>query len=115
MFLCLNNDHEQTQKYIKSVTYHLHPTFHVNKITLTQAPFLLARVGWGWFDIQMDVVFQEWTKIGKVRLEHTLCFDGKGKTHSFDQDIDGDNKGVSTVSELNKLMKELKIKEEVKK
>ena len=51
MFVSLNNNPDETQKYIKSVTYHLHPTFKVNKIKLTEAPFLLSRVGWGTFDI----------------------------------------------------------------
>ena len=55
MFVALNGDNAQTAKYVKSVTYHLHPTFKVNKIKLTEAPFLLARVGWGWFDIQIDI------------------------------------------------------------
>ena len=57
MFVALNNDKEQTQKYIKKVTYHLHPTFKPNKIEIVQAPFLLARVGWGYFEIEMDIEF----------------------------------------------------------
>ena len=51
MFVCFNDDHDLTSKYIKSVTYHLHPTFKVNKIKLTEAPFLLSRIGWGYFEI----------------------------------------------------------------
>ncbi len=57
MFMSLNNDPEATSKYIKSVTYHLHPTFRPNKIKVTEAPFLLSRVGWGYFDIEMDIEF----------------------------------------------------------
>ena len=35
MYLTLSNDVNETSKFIKSVTYHLHPTYKVNKIKLT--------------------------------------------------------------------------------
>ena len=57
MFLCLNGSTEETSKYIKSVTYHLHPTFKPPKIVVTEAPFLLSRVGWGYFEVTMDIEF----------------------------------------------------------
>ena len=56
MYLSLNTVAE-TAKYIRSVTYHLHPTFKPNIIKVTEAPFLLSRVGWGTFEIDMDVEF----------------------------------------------------------
>lgn len=57
MFMSLSNEVEQTSKFIKSVTYHLHPTFRQNKIKVSEAPFLLSRLGWGYFDVEMDVEF----------------------------------------------------------
>ena len=51
MFVSLNGNPEETQRYIKSVTYHLHPTFRPNKIKVTEAPFLLSRLGWGYFEV----------------------------------------------------------------
>ena len=80
MFVAFNDNKDLTAKYIKSVTYHLHPTFRVNKIKVSEAPFLLSRVGWGYFTIQMDIEFQAWTKQPVMRLEHELCFDNKGHT-----------------------------------
>ena len=56
MFMSLNTP-EETARYIKSVTYHLHPSFAKNKIKVTEAPFLLSRVGWGYFEITMDIEF----------------------------------------------------------
>ena len=57
MFLTLNNDTASTNKYIKSVTYRLHPSFTPNVIKLDKAPFLISRIGWGYFDIIVDVEF----------------------------------------------------------
>lgn len=71
--------------------YHLHPTFKPPVIEVNQAPFLLSRVGWGYFDLKIDVHFADWTKLGKKRLVHELCFDGNGNTQKFDLDIDCDD------------------------
>ena len=57
MFVAFNGATDLTAQYIKSVTYHLHPTFKPSVIKLTEAPFLLARVGWGYFEIDMDIEF----------------------------------------------------------
>ena len=56
MYLTLNTP-TKIAKYIKSVTYRLHPTFKPRLITVIEAPFLLSRVGWGTFEIDMDVEF----------------------------------------------------------
>ena len=52
-----DGDHALTEQYIKSVTYHLHPSFKPNVIKVTKAPFLIARVGWGYFDVDFDIEF----------------------------------------------------------
>ena len=92
MFITLNNESvDETSKFIKSVTYHLHPTFTPNKIKVEQAPFLLSRVGWGYFEITMDVEFTKVTGLGTRTLTHELCFENKGKTQSFMIDVDIDS------------------------
>lgn len=96
MFVSLNNNPDETQKYIKSVTYHLHPTFRQNKIKLTEAPFLLSRVGWGTFDIQMDIEFQPSTGLGTKRLTHELTFEEKGLTQSILLEVSDDGQGQSS-------------------
>ena len=113
MFVCFNDDHDLTSKYIKSVTYHLHPTFKVNKIKLTEAPFLLSRVGWGYFEIQMDIEFQEWTKLKTLRMEHMLSFDNMGHTQSILLEITekaGGAEDKQIADSLVKEMQKLKIK-----
>lgn len=57
MFLVLNGCNMETGKFIKQVTYHLHPTFKPSKIVVKEPPFLLSRVGWGLFEIEMDIEF----------------------------------------------------------
>ena len=95
MFVSLNNNPEETQKYIKSVTYHLHPSFRQNKIKLTEAPFLLSRVGWGTFDIQIDIEFQPSTGLGTKRMSHDLTFQDKGHTQSILLEV-AENQSIAT-------------------
>ena len=106
MFVCLNNDKDATQKIIKSVTYHLHPTARPAVIKVTEAPFLLSKVGWGYYEIKIEIQFKKWTGLGNKTVAHELCFEGRGKTQSFDMDI---GKKEETVKELAKLMDELQI------
>ena len=68
MYLALSKEKESTGKFIESVTYHLHPTFHPKDITLNQFPFLISRIGWGYFNILIDIVFKKWTGIPKMKL-----------------------------------------------
>jgi len=45
MFFSLNNDINLTYKYLRSVTYHLHPTFnHLAKQMVLEPPFYLTKV-----------------------------------------------------------------------
>ena len=78
-----------TKRFIKEVKYVLHPTYKVNKITITEPPFLLSRVAYGSFNIEVTVVFQAWTKQKPVSLNHMLIFENEGK--SFCRFIDGDS------------------------
>ena len=80
MFVAFNDNKEETKRFIKSVTYHLHPTFTPSVIKVEEAPFLLSRLGWGWFTVEFEVEFHDWTKLGKIKMEHELCFENKGHT-----------------------------------
>jgi transcription initiation factor IIF auxiliary subunit len=98
MFLSLNDNPEMTSKYIESVTYHLHPTFKVNVIKVSEAPFLLSRVGWGTFDVTMKIKFHAKWKIPAVELVHELSFDGKGNQKSIMMDVP-DSEGNDLLAE----------------
>jgi len=91
------------------VTYHLHPTFKPSVIKVDEAPFLLSRVGWGYFTLEMDIEFQKWTGLKTQRIEHELSFDGKGKTHSLTLEVPADGVEKNTAVELSKLLANLKV------
>ena len=106
MFMSLNDNVDETSKYIKSVTYYLHPTFKPSVIKISEAPFLLSRLGWGYFPIQMVVEYQPEVGIKPMTMEHMLCFDGKGKTQSvLIEAEDGNDKkmGEELAKELAKI------------
>ena len=83
MFASLSTGVKDTAKYIKSVTYHLHPTYAKPVIKVTEAPFLLTRVSWGYFEVKMVIEFQRSTGLKTKELTHMLHFDGDGHTRSF--------------------------------
>ena len=88
MFVTLTKDKNNSEKFIKSVTYHLHPTFKPSVITINNFPFILSRIGWGYFTVELEVNFQSWTGLGPMKLSHELCFDDKGKSNSFKVELD---------------------------
>jgi transcription initiation factor IIF auxiliary subunit len=93
IFLSIDNDASLTKRFIKEVKYVLHPTYKVNKYTLTEAPFLLSRVAYGSFNVEVTVVFQQWTKQKPLKLNHMLEFvEGGKKSHRF---IDSDSSRVN--------------------
>ena len=50
-------------------------------IVITKPPFLIARVGWGYFTVEVEIEFQPRTGLTEVmKLEHELNFD-KDSTH----------------------------------
>ena len=99
MFMSLSNDVAETSKFIKSVTYHLHPTYRVNKIKVTEAPFLLSRTAWGYFEISMDIEFQKSTGLGVKKLTHMLEFEGNGHTQSFLLEVSNNAKDKNSVAQ----------------
>eukprot|EP00347_Sterkiella_histriomuscorum_P019741 403340466 len=90
MYISLANDPTRLKagRFIESVTFHLHPDFTPNVIVKKESPFLITKLGWGEFEIKMEVEFKKWTGIPKMELQHMLCFEEQGKEHEFVIDID---------------------------
>ena len=74
MYVALATDKEMTGKFIDRVTYYLHTTFNPSKISIDEPPFILSRIGWGIFIVNIDIIFKKWTNIPKMRLNHMLSF-----------------------------------------
>ena len=90
MYVALASDKEKTGKFIESVTYHLHPTFNPSKVKVDHGPFILSRIGWGYFEIHMEIVFKKWTGLPKMELDHMLSFENGGKQSGFIIDIEAE-------------------------
>lgn len=78
MYVSLAADKEQSGKFIESITYHLHPTFNPPKIKVSKYPFILSRIGWGYFEVHIEIEFKKWTKLPKMELDHMLSFEEEG-------------------------------------
>lgn len=87
-FVTINGDPALTSRYIKSVTYHLHPTYPEPVVKTEKPPFELTKLAWGWFEVRFEIVFQPTTGVKKRNLHHTLIFSGTGQTKSIMIEID---------------------------
>ena len=57
------------------------PGFRQPRIKVNDAPFTLTRNGWGPFEVEVDIEFQDWTKLPKMnRMSHQLEFHPDGKS-----------------------------------
>ena len=65
------------------MTFHLHETFRPNKVTIAQQPFVIARIGWGYFEIHIVIKFKAWTKLPDMEVDHMLSFDEGGASAGF--------------------------------
>lgn len=52
-------------------------------IKTLQAPFLLTRVAWGYFEVRFEIEFKPATGLGKKNLHHMLSFEGSGITRGI--------------------------------
>ena len=58
---------------VVAVTYKLHPTFSPNSVTVQEAPFAITRLGWGEFDIAVEIHSRNGTT---HRMKHSLSLSG---------------------------------------
>ena len=55
---------------------------------VAEYPFILSRIGWGYFEVHMEIVFKKWTKIPKMELDHMLSFENEGAQGAFFIDVE---------------------------
>ena len=74
--MCLDNGNDQeTCKYIRSVTYELFPGLTPRIIKVTEPPFLLSKVGWGYFTLPVKIEFHSHLNLKNMLVEHELYFE----------------------------------------
>jgi len=83
MQLSINDGSECIGRFVESVVYELHPTYKVNIIKTSKAPFTLTRCAWGYFQVKMTIKFRrEWNQ-PEVVLKHMLKFKEGGLSKSI--------------------------------
>ena len=63
---------------VDKVRFELHPSFSRTEKICQKAPFVYKCIGWGYFTLPIDIHFKKWMGLGKVTIDHDLCFDGNG-------------------------------------
>jgi hypothetical protein len=48
----------------------------------------LSRIGWGYFEIHVEILFKKWTKLPKMELDHMLSFEDNGASGAFFVDVE---------------------------
>ena len=71
-FIICNEFKDNTDRFIEKVTFHLHKTFRPPVVIVDEAPFIVSRVGWGYFDIKIEVTFKKWTGIKRKTIDYEL-------------------------------------------
>eukprot|EP00347_Sterkiella_histriomuscorum_P016628 403352460 len=78
------NSNDSIKRYIQKVRFGLHPTFGVTEIDVKSAPFQMTRIGWGVFNIPIEIFFRRDTgKKETIKLDHYLSFQGQGSSRIF--------------------------------
>lgn len=74
MFISTSDKELKAPKTVKQVIYYLHPTFHPSDVTVDKSPFLLGRRGWGTFDVEAKIIFDEKYNKPDCYTSHSLSF-----------------------------------------
>jgi YEATS domain-containing protein 4 len=69
-----SNINPEELNIIKKVSFELHPTFNPPSVFVEEKPFEIQRLGWGTFNIEILVEFNDNLNIGVLNLEYELCF-----------------------------------------
>ena len=73
------NKNDFIQKYVEKVKFGLHPSFGVTEFNVKSAPFEMKRLGWGTFEIPIEIYFRRDTgRRETLKVDHMLSFEGKG-------------------------------------
>ena len=64
---------------IKKVVFRLHPTFNPPVVHRSHSPFEISRLGWGIFNINIEIEFHDSLEMEKIELDHMLSFSHRVK------------------------------------
>jgi transcription initiation factor IIF auxiliary subunit len=69
------NKNEFEDAIIKKVIFKLHPNFHPPVVEVINWPFEVTRIGWGTFNVEITIEFQDYLHLEKMIIDHNLNFD----------------------------------------
>eukprot|EP01012_Entosiphon_sulcatum_P035464 TRINITY_DN45010_c0_g1_i1.p1 TRINITY_DN45010_c0_g1~~TRINITY_DN45010_c0_g1_i1.p1 ORF type:complete len:489 (+),score=71.52 TRINITY_DN45010_c0_g1_i1:21-1487(+) len=69
-----SEDNKPLSGLVDHVEFQLHPTFRPNKVTVTEEPYELQRLGWGTFEIGVVVHWRDTVSRAPSRFVHALSF-----------------------------------------
>ena len=82
-FVVANDLRNDTDLIIKRVTFNLHKTFQTPKVVVDKPPFICSRIGWGYFEVPIEIEFQPWVGLDKKVVKHMLHLEDKGDYQAF--------------------------------
>eukprot|EP00164_Ancoracysta_twista_P000898 GFYU01001183.1.p1 GENE.GFYU01001183.1~~GFYU01001183.1.p1 ORF type:complete len:253 (-),score=28.54 GFYU01001183.1:141-899(-) len=86
---------QDPSSYIERVDFHLHPTFSPPTVSVTEAPFKLTRLGWGTFEVDIEVHFKSFVRRESLSFSHHLSFEADDSSRVVTEEIQ-----VANVSRL---------------
>jgi hypothetical protein len=99
-FVDLGMTRIETEKYIKSVVFQLHPTFKNPIREVKKFPFGIKTNGWGTFDLLITIHWQDQIKAEPLKLNHYVSFDLKKDESCYTVKLKGNNNFSSKNSKL---------------
>jgi len=90
---------EDASEVIDKVTFHLHPTFSPPSITVSEPPFEISRIGWGYFEVKVTVYWKN-QNLQPSKFRHMLSFeqDETSRIENFDCLVASDSHQSSSSS-----------------
>jgi len=88
LYLDMENEKDDIEKYLDKIVVHLHPTFSPPVLEFKKPPFQVERVGWGVFNIDITLYFQKNTKKPPMDISWYLSFRDGGRQKTVDLEFD---------------------------
>lgn len=91
-----------TDRVVKSVEYRLKDDCKYSKVLVEKQPFILSRLATHSFPVEIFITFKKWTKLENMKINHTLCFEGKGEVGTKEYSI-----GLPRETYLENMLKQI--------
>merc|ERR1711970_1203252 len=84
---CLGAFAGKENDFIEEVKFKLHPSYKKNLLSVKKAPFRVARKAWGYFPIEVTVIFKKSLNLPNGVATHELVFEKGGDKSTMTVEI----------------------------